>query len=87
MQAMLAETSSAELAEWIAFDQLEPIGPVRGDYQAALIARTVASQYAKKPPKIEDFLIRFDREDEDANVSAQRVKDLVRGVAPVKRKG
>ena len=34
---------SRELTEWMAFDLVEPIGGRRSDYQAAIIASTVAN--------------------------------------------
>jgi hypothetical protein len=34
---------SRELSEWMAFDLVEPIGGRRSDYQAAIIASTVAN--------------------------------------------
>lgn len=40
---LLGRISGRELAEWIAFDQVEPIGGLRGDYQAAVVAATVTN--------------------------------------------
>lgn len=56
---MLATTSSAELAEWEAYWRINPFGPVRGDYQAALVAQTVAAAHGSKA-KLKDFLLRFE---------------------------
>lgn len=58
---------SAEFAEWLAYDRLEPIGDRRGDFQAALIARTIAEvnrdEKARQSPfTIDDFVLRFDVE-------------------------
>lgn len=42
--AELTETLSAqEFAMWCAFDRIEPIGALRGDVQAGVIASTVAN--------------------------------------------
>lgn len=80
---MLANTSSAELTQWIAYDAIEPIGAIRDDFHAALISRTVAAQYTKKPGRLEDFLISWkDDGEEDDRARAQRMKELVRGAAP-----
>lgn len=40
---LLGRISGRELAEWIAFDLVEPIGGLRGDYQAAVVAATVTN--------------------------------------------
>lgn len=51
--------SSAELTEWIAFNQLSPIGDDRGDLQAAIITSTLANvNRAEKtaPFKPRDFM-------------------------------
>lgn len=49
-----------EFAEWMIFDRLEPIGGLRGDYQAAVIASTVANVNRgknRRALKIEDFML------------------------------
>ena len=62
---LLAETTSAELTEWIAFYQLEPFGPERGDLQAGIVAATVANvnrdaKKQKKPYSAQDFMPKFE---------------------------
>ena len=53
--------SSDELTEWQAYERAHgPLGPLRGDWQAALIASTlVAVNRGKKGkrPKVADFLL------------------------------
>ncbi|MFJ6659716.1 DUF4035 domain-containing protein [Streptomyces sp. NPDC091377] len=64
MRDLLARTTSRELAEWQAYETLTgPLGPVRGDIQAALIASVIAgvNRGRGRAPKIEDFVIRWDR--------------------------
>jgi hypothetical protein len=61
---LLAETTSAELTEWMAFYQLEPFGPERGDLQAGIVAATVANvnrdaKKQKKPYSAQDFMPKF----------------------------
>lgn len=61
---LLPRISSAELTEWMAFERIEgPIGPARGDVQAALVAMTVANvnRGKRKPFKLNDFLPDWDR--------------------------
>ncbi|GAA3301296.1 phage tail assembly protein T [Streptomyces cinereospinus] len=65
VRELLARTSSSELAEWRAFEMLTgPLGPARGDVQAALVASVVAGVHRSKgaPPKVSDFMPRWDRQ-------------------------
>lgn len=41
MRELLARLDSRELAEWLAFYNLEPFGDVRADYRSAIIAQQV----------------------------------------------
>lgn len=62
MGELLNSLSSLELAEWMAYDKLEPFGELRDDYRAALICHTLYQINASKDsPKLnlEDFLIRY----------------------------
>lgn len=65
---LLARTSSRELTEWMAFEQMDgPLGSKRGDYQAALVAKTVADVNRPKRRaayKLKDFLLRFDQDEQ-----------------------
>lgn len=40
---MQSELTSREFSEWIAFDRLEPIGPLRADFASAQICALVAN--------------------------------------------
>lgn len=48
------------MSEWEALNRVEPLMQERGDYQAAEICTVIAGILAKRPPKIEDFLLRFE---------------------------
>lgn len=50
-----------EFLEWQFYDHLEPGEPTRGDYQAAVVATTVAMAHRAKGrrPKIADYLLKF----------------------------
>jgi len=48
-----------EFTYWMAYNQLDPIGNQRSDYQTALIAHTTASCQSKKKLKFDDFLLKF----------------------------
>jgi hypothetical protein len=65
---------AGEFAEWMAYDALEPFGPMRGDVQAGLIASTLANVHRGKgtpPYKIKDFMPVFDKPEPD-HVSLSR---------------
>lgn len=60
MAELLSRVSSRELSEWAAFErEYGPLGPERGDWQAALVAHVVAGASGGKRTKISDFLIRW----------------------------
>lgn len=67
---MLRGMDAQMLAEWMAFDQVEPVSlGFRGDVQAAQIASTIANvnrdaSKRKQPYEIEDFLVRYDEKKE-----------------------
>lgn len=65
VRRLLAETGSAELAEWQAYERLTgPLGGARGDVQAALIASTIAAvnrNKGQRAPTISDFMPRWDK--------------------------
>lgn len=60
---LLARTSSHELSEWSAYErEYGPLGPERGDWQAALVAHTTAAMLSGdkgRRPKIADFVLRW----------------------------
>lgn len=61
---LLARMSGEELAAWMAYEELRgPIGPTRGDWQAAVVASTVASTIPRRKgrarPKVVDFLLKW----------------------------
>ncbi|MEV8552558.1 DUF4035 domain-containing protein [Streptomyces glaucescens] len=65
MRQLLAETGSAELAEWRAYEQITgPLGGARGDIQAALIASVIAAVNrgkGQRAPEVSEFMPRWDR--------------------------
>ncbi len=80
---MLDSLSSEELEEWHLFYELHPFGHVRGDYQAALIAHTVASMHIKKGHriKVEDFLLDFKPKEDKPSMSSDDIVAFMRNVA------
>lgn len=55
--------SSEELAEWMAYERLEPFGETRADIRTALVCSTLANinrDKKVKPYKIQDFMLDFD---------------------------
>lgn len=78
VEELLGAISSRELTEWIAFDQVEPIGDRRGDLQAGVVAATVANVNRAKGARaylVTDFMPEYGRKevavDADALVSQQ----------------
>jgi len=56
-----SEIDSAEFSEWIAFDQLEPIGEERADLRMGIMASTMVNlKSAKANAKPIDFMPDFD---------------------------
>jgi hypothetical protein len=65
---MLAEISSVQFAEWMAFSRLEPWGEDRADLRAGIVASTIANANRgknAKPFKPDDFMPRFEPETEE----------------------
>lgn len=55
---LLANITSDELVEWMAFQRIEPFGPCRADLHSGMIAATVANVNLKegaKPLGPQDF--------------------------------
>ena len=64
VRRLLAEFDSHELGEWMAYYRLEPWGEERADIRAAIVARTVASQWAKEVPKLQAFMPFLEQEEQ-----------------------
>lgn len=65
---MLAEMSSAQFAEWMAYSALEPWGEERDDLRMAITASTIANGNRgknQKPFKPQDFMPNFEPETEE----------------------
>jgi len=59
---LLRRLDSRELSEWMAYDQIEPLGEWRADLRAGIVAATLANVNrgkAQKPFKPEDFMPDF----------------------------
>ena len=51
VRELLQRMDSRELSEWLAYDQIEPIGAVRGDLNAGIISSTIANCHRGKNQK------------------------------------
>lgn len=74
---MLAEMTSTQFAEWMAYAQLEPWGEDRADLRAGIVAATMANSMRGKkgkPFKPADFMPRFEPEDEEATAAMLMAK-------------
>lgn len=81
---MLVRTSALELAEWQAYErEYGPLGPERGDWQAALVAHTFAMLMSSKKGrklKLQDFLLRWSG-GRSSRQSSEQILALFRGLA------
>jgi hypothetical protein len=76
--------TSEQVNEWQAYDKLEPIGEQRADYRLAIlcsvitnIARAIWGKKGCKMSTIDDFLFRWDREEQVvAEPKKQSVGDM-----------
>lgn len=65
---MLAELTSAQFAEWMAYSRLEPWGEERDDLRMGIIASTIANanrSKGQKPFTPQQFMPDFERVSED----------------------
>jgi hypothetical protein len=63
---MLAEISSEQLSEWMAYNKLEPWGEERADLRAGIVASVIANSNRGKNQKAfkpQDFMPSFEPED------------------------
>jgi hypothetical protein len=64
VDGMLREISAKQFIEWIAFDELEPIGGLKDDYRAASIVATLVNlrrnvEKFPAPIPISNFLLKW----------------------------
>ena len=65
---MLAEIDSRELAEWMAYDRIDPIGDLGAAYRTAILCQQVIAPYLKdgaKMPGLHTFMPFADQPEED----------------------
>jgi hypothetical protein len=60
VEELLASTTSRELAEWMAYEQLEPFGEFRADLRNAMLCQTIILANGGKAD-IRQFITDFDR--------------------------
>lgn len=62
--AELGDMDINEFIEWMAFNELDPIGEWRADTRAALICDTLAKIAGNRESKLSDFMLTFDAQEE-----------------------
>lgn len=70
--------TSFQIAEWMAYDRLEPFGETRADLRNAILCQLVSSIVASKEaplPKIQEFLPDFDSQWTEEVFDEVEVKD------------
>jgi hypothetical protein len=85
--------SSRELMEWMVYYQMEPFGPAREDYRAALVSTVVANSQGNKTTT-DDFIkpFQFDKpkevvEEGQYDSKQQRMMALFKSMAGAKKNG
>lgn len=76
VRQLLESIDSAELTEWMAYDQIEPFGPQREDLRAGLICSTVANHSfspPRKPHRASDYMLFADLKRESSRGGARPV--------------
>ena len=64
VRELLARADSRELAEWRAYERIEPFGEKRADYRAGMVASVMANAWKGKDQKAftpEDFMPEYDK--------------------------
>jgi len=72
---MMREMGSRELAEWMAYNEIEPFGEWRADLRAGIVAATIANTgFARpeEPAKASDFMPDFLGQKADAPAEEER---------------
>ena len=52
---MLGRMDSTELAEWMAYDRIEPFGDQRADLRSAILCQQILAPYLKEGAKLPDL--------------------------------
>lgn len=69
---MLAEITSVQFAEWMAYSKLEPWGEERADLRAGIVASTIANSNrgkGQKPYKPQQFMPSFEPVSDEERVA------------------
>lgn len=78
---LLKEISSRELTEWMAYEHISgPLGPRRGDYQAAQVTATLINinrGKAQKARSVDEVVLRWDGREP---MSPQEIYDQARKI-------
>lgn len=81
---MLDELTAEQLAEWEAFDKIDPIGDWRGDYHAALLSSVLTNlviqvhgKSGAKLTELMDFMPNWDGEKTERGQSPSEMKSIL----------
>ena len=85
---MLDRMDSRELAEYLAFDQIEPIGDIRSDAAAGVVAATIANCHRTKGKAFEptDFMP-FVEKPAKKQMSNDEIKNVLSNAAMIMGSG
>lgn len=79
---MLASISSSQFTEWMAFDEIDPIGERRADLRNAMVMRmhiSMNTPKGKTPPTIHE-LMPFEPEQPSQDESWKKIQNALRGM-------
>lgn len=64
VRQLLVSMDAKELAEWMAYDRLEPFGEQRADLRSAMVCTIMANAWSGKGKrlKVDDFMPKFERQ-------------------------
>lgn len=90
----MEQLTAKQLAEWEAYNNIDPIGEWRNDfkfsYMASIISNLMIQAYGKKGSKmteIKDFLLQWDKEEESSKQqSVEEMKRVLLGLAASQNK-
>lgn len=89
----MEKLTSSQLAEWYAFDRLDPIGKARDDFRISYLATIVTNlaiaingKKGTKPKEVKDFILDWDSGKEKGTQSPEEMKRIFMDIAAMNKK-
>lgn len=71
VEELLGRMTSREIAEWMAYDRIDPFGEIRAEMRNGLLIANMLGMFAKTPPKPADYMIDFEKMAKPVDIEAQ----------------